>query len=70
MIRTAGSRSPSGAIICCEDGICFMPGASYHGTSGGYTNHYCRCRPCKDAYAIYRYPYVRMWRYSRRKETA
>ena len=22
----------------------------WHGTSGGYTNHYCRCDGCRDAF--------------------
>lgn len=25
----------------------------YHGTSGGYTNHKCRCDKCKAAFAAY-----------------
>lgn len=23
----------------------------WHGTPGGYTNHRCKCRPCRDAFA-------------------
>jgi hypothetical protein len=25
---------------------------SWHGTSGGYTNHRCRCPDCKEAWAV------------------
>lgn len=25
--------------------------ATWHGTTSGYVNHKCRCRPCKDAQA-------------------
>jgi len=27
--------------------------APYHGTVNGYTNHKCRCQPCRDAFAEY-----------------
>jgi hypothetical protein len=26
--------------------------APWHGTSGGYTNHHCRCKECTEAYRI------------------
>lgn len=26
---------------------------TYHGTTGGYTNHSCRCTECKQAWAAY-----------------
>lgn len=31
------------------------PDAPWHGTSGGYTNHSCRCRPCTDAHSAVMY---------------
>jgi hypothetical protein len=27
--------------------------APHHGTVNGYTNHKCRCQPCRDAFAEY-----------------
>lgn len=26
---------------------------NYHGTTNGYTNHRCRCAPCRGAWATY-----------------
>jgi hypothetical protein len=28
-----------------------MTSERWHGTAGGYTNHRCRCDPCRDAWA-------------------
>ncbi len=37
-----------------EDGVRTLPAEDgRHGTSGGYTNHKCRCRRCRDAWAEY-----------------
>jgi hypothetical protein len=40
--------------------VCLLPrrrgdvmGHIPHGTTGGYTNHRCRCRRCRDAHAAY-----------------
>ena len=38
------------------------PEASWHGTHGGYSNHKCRCTPCRDANAA--------WQRGRRAERA
>lgn len=53
-VINADSRlSPSGVIKCCTPDGCQMPDAHWHGTPNGYSNRYCRCRPCKDAWAAY-----------------
>jgi hypothetical protein len=31
----------------------------WHGTAGGYTNHACRCRECRDAVRIDHLRYMR-----------
>jgi hypothetical protein len=41
--------SASGCVICCDATGCHMPDAKWHGTAGGYANHYCRCKPCTIA---------------------
>lgn len=40
---------------------------AWHGTSGGYTNHKCRCAACRAAWADYNYQ-VRRTRERRIKE--
>lgn len=27
--------------------------AAWHGTTGGYSNHFCRCKECTEAFRIY-----------------
>lgn len=34
-----------------------MTREAWHGTLGGYDNHNCRCRDCKDAKAVYQRGY-------------
>jgi len=34
-----------------ERGSILTGAASWHGSTSGYVNHKCRCRPCKDAQA-------------------
>jgi hypothetical protein len=43
-------RSSNSTYICCYDNICYMPGAKFHGTAGGYNNHHCRCEECTKAF--------------------
>jgi hypothetical protein len=43
----------SNGTHCCIDGTCTMPLARWHGTAGGYNNHYCRCDACRKAWADY-----------------
>jgi hypothetical protein len=47
--------SKSGGRICCNATTleCFMPWAQWHGTSGGYSNHQCKCPLCIEAWRNY-----------------
>lgn len=44
-IITLWPRPPKGTLLIGD--------APWHGTRGGYTNHACRCMPCREANTDY-----------------
>lgn len=44
-----------------------MSAETWHGTSGGYTNHACRCRPYTDAHSARHLEYMERFPIQRAK---